>query len=79
MACKIISIHSYRGGNGKSNITANLAYMLVRQNRRVAVVDTHPGLNEETLLAIAVSDKLIVIMRPDQQDFEGSSVTLPYQ
>ena len=40
------------------------------------LIDTHPGLNEETLLSIAVSDKLIVIMRPDQQDFEGSSVTL---
>jgi len=168
---KIISIHSYRGGTGKSNITANLAYLLARQNKRVAVVDadiqspgihvifqvsqdalnyslndflwhkceieeaavsvsfsdesiggklflipsstntgdiariindgynvellsegfnrlcekldldfllidTHPGLNEETLLSIAISDTLLIIMRPDQQDFEGSSITL---
>jgi MinD-like ATPase involved in chromosome partitioning or flagellar assembly len=168
---KIISIHSYRGGTGKSNITANLAYSLVQQNKRVAVVDTdiqspgihiifqvsqallkfslndflwrkceieeaavevalqdggtkgklflipsstntgdiariindgynvellsegfsrlcekldldfllidtHPGLNEETLLSIAISDTLFIIMRPDQQDFEGSSITL---
>jgi len=168
---KIISIHSYRGGTGKSNITANLAYSLVQQNKRVAVVDadiqspgihvifqvsqdalnyslndflwhkceieeaavsvsfpdesiggelflipsstntgdiariindgynvellsegfnrlcekldldfllidTHPGLNEETLLSIAISDTLLIIMRPDQQDFEGSSITL---
>jgi MinD-like ATPase involved in chromosome partitioning or flagellar assembly len=40
------------------------------------LVDTHPGLNEETLLSIAISDKLLIIMRPDQQDFEGSSITL---
>ncbi|HPR33067.1 MAG TPA: MinD/ParA family protein [Prolixibacteraceae bacterium] len=164
---KIISIHSYRGGTGKSNITANLAWTLMQMNKRVAVVDTdiqspgihiifglqnntpafllndflwnkcrieeaavkiagetgalflvpsstragdiariindgynvellsegfdrlvqelnldyllidtHPGLNEETLLSIAVSDKLILILRPDQQDFEGSSITL---
>jgi MinD-like ATPase involved in chromosome partitioning or flagellar assembly len=168
---KIISIHSYRGGTGKSNITANLAYSLAQQNQRVAVVDadiqspgihvifqidqdalnyslndflwhkceieeaavavsfsdesiggklflipsstntgdiariisdgynvellsegfnrlcekldldfllidTHPGLNEETLLSIAISDTLLIIMRPDQQDFEGSSITL---
>ncbi len=165
---KIISIHSYRGGTGKSNITANIAWMLTMKGKRVAVVDTdiqspgihiifnvkqdarsyslndflwrkckieeaaveikgagegalflvpsstnagdiariindgynvdllsegferlcselaldfllidtHPGLNEETLLSIAVSDKLFLIMRPDQQDFEGSSITL---
>jgi MinD-like ATPase involved in chromosome partitioning or flagellar assembly len=40
------------------------------------LIDTHPGLNEETLLSIAISDKLLIIMRPDQQDFEGSSITL---
>lgn len=40
------------------------------------LIDTHPGLNEETLLSLAISDKLVVIMRPDQQDFEGSSITL---
>lgn len=166
---KIISIHSYRGGTGKSNISANIAYLLAKNGKRVLVVDTdiqspgihiifnvkqdslvyllndylwgkcaieetavkvplndcsgelflvpsstntgdiariindgysvdclsegfdqlikkfnldfllidtHPGLNEETLLSIAVSDKLFVIMRPDQQDFEGSSITL---
>lgn len=167
----IVSIHSYRGGTGKSNLTANLAYQLARAGKRVAVVDTdiqspgvhiifnvdqkklnyclndflwrkcsmeeaavevpfnehkpdgklflvpsstnsgdiarilndgynvellsdgfhemcrnmhldfllidtHPGLNEETLLSLAISQKLVVIMRPDQQDFEGSSITL---
>lgn len=167
---KIISIHSYRGGTGKSNITANLAYVLAVEGYKVGVVDTdiqspgihvifglkpenvkhslndflwqkcdigkvvvnialpepvngqlmvvpsstntgdiariindgynverlsdgfdqlcrqleldyllidtHPGLNEETLLSIAVSDQLLIIMRPDQQDLEGSSITL---
>lgn len=167
----VVSIHSYRGGTGKSNLTANLAYLLAASGKRVAVVDTdiqspgihiifnvdqkklkyclndflwrkcsmedaavkvefddpvltgklylipsstnsgdiarilhdgynvellsdgfeqvcaklaldflfidtHPGLNEETLLSLAVSDKLLVIMRPDLQDFEGSSITL---
>lgn len=27
---KIISIHSFRGGTGKSNVTANLATVLAR-------------------------------------------------
>jgi MinD-like ATPase involved in chromosome partitioning or flagellar assembly len=168
---QIISVHSYRGGTGKSNITANLASLLAGSGRRVGVVDTdiqspgihilfgldeaemrhslndylwgtchiketahditprlsgeitgrvflipssmkagdiarvlregydvgvlrdgfheliealkldvlmidtHPGLNEETLLSIAISDALVIILRPDQQDYQGTSVT----
>jgi len=169
---KIISIHSYRGGTGKSNITANVAASLAATGKRVAVVDTdiqspgihmlfglddtselrtlndylwercpvgetaadvtpehikdigghiwlvpsslhageiakvlregynaglmndglqdlidelsldyllidtHPGLNEETLLSIAISDVLVVLLRPDRQDFHGTAVTV---
>ncbi len=40
------------------------------------VIDTHPGVNEETILSIAISDQLIIILRPDQQDFQGTAVTL---
>jgi septum site-determining protein MinD len=40
------------------------------------IIDTHPGLNEETLLSIAISDHLIIVMRPDQQDYQGTSVTV---
>ncbi|HMZ07016.1 MAG TPA: MinD/ParA family protein [Anaerolineales bacterium] len=39
-------------------------------------IDTHPGLNEETLLSIATSDVLIIILRPDQQDVQGTAVTV---
>ncbi len=42
----------------------------------VLMVDTHPGLNEETLLSVAISDSLILIMRPDQQDIQGTAVTV---
>jgi MinD-like ATPase involved in chromosome partitioning or flagellar assembly len=37
---KIISIHSFRRGVGKSSLTANLAALLALQGRRVALVDT---------------------------------------
>jgi MinD-like ATPase involved in chromosome partitioning or flagellar assembly len=40
------------------------------------LIDTHPGLNEETLLSIAISHILVILLRPDQQDFQGTSVTL---
>jgi MinD-like ATPase involved in chromosome partitioning or flagellar assembly len=171
----IISVHSYRGGTGKSNVTANLATTIAREGNRVAIVDTdiqspgihvlfgfeaeglgrtlndylwgqcgveeaahdvsgkvagdgaasdtalylvpssikageiarvlregydverlndgfhdlvdrlnldylfidtHPGLNEETLLSITVSDVLVLILRPDRQDYQGTAVTV---
>jgi len=40
------------------------------------LLDTHPGLNEETLLSIAVSDAVAIVLRPDQQDYEGTHVTV---
>jgi MinD-like ATPase involved in chromosome partitioning or flagellar assembly len=168
---KVISLHSFRGGTGKSNITANLATVVADVGHRVGIVDTdvqspgihaifglsqdnvgltlndflwsqgniedaaydvskpaglqngklylvpssmritdisrvlhegydarflkdgfkelvrsleldylfidtHPGLNEETLLSIAISRVLVIILRPDTQDYQGTSVTL---
>lgn len=169
---KIISLHSFRGGTGKSNITANIAVQMALSGKRIGVVDTdilspgihvlfgiedehmehslndylwgacdieqtaldvtprlevsipgrlyiipsslnageiarvlregydvgllsdgfrsliasleldmlmidtHPGINEETLLSIAISDELIIVLRPDQQDYLGTGVTV---
>ncbi|MEB3214882.1 MAG: MinD/ParA family protein [Nostocales cyanobacterium 94392] len=167
---KIISMHSFRGGTGKSNLIANLAVLIALQGKRVAIVDTdlqsagihalfnindnrntlndylwnrisitesaydisdyisnrqkgqlflipasinpediakilsegynvsllnsgfrrliqelnldylfidtHPGLSRETLLSIAISNLLIIILRPDRQDFQGTDVTV---
>ena len=42
----------------------------------VLFIDTHPGLNEETLLSLAISDVLVLILRPDKQDFQGTAVTV---
>ncbi|MBW4642544.1 MAG: MinD/ParA family protein [Goleter apudmare HA4340-LM2] len=174
---KVISVHSFRGGTGKSNVTANLATIIARSGKRVAIVDTdiqspgihvlfgldenritytlndylwgrctieqaaydvsqtvkikpkpfgmsgaiymipssiktgeisrilregydarllndgfsnlcrrlkldylfidtHPGINEETLLSIIISNLLVVILRPDQQDYQGTAVAI---
>jgi MinD-like ATPase involved in chromosome partitioning or flagellar assembly len=174
---EIISIHSFRGGTGKSNVTSNLATLIARSGKRVGVVDTdiqspgihvlfglsenriqytlndylwgrctieeavydvsailkqkqslfsrqgsihlipssikmsdisrilregydarllndglrdlvrrlkldyllidtHPGINEETLLSIIISDTFVLILRPDQQDYQGTAVAV---
>ncbi len=40
------------------------------------MIDTHPGLNEETLLSLLISDTLVIVLRPDQQDYEGTGITV---
>ncbi len=42
----------------------------------VLFMDTHPGLGEETLLSLALSDRLLVLLRPDRQDYQGTAVTM---
>ncbi len=42
----------------------------------VLLVDTHPGLSNETLRSIAITDVLIIILRPDHQDYQGTAVTV---
>ena len=42
----------------------------------ILIIDTHPGLNEETLLSIAISNALLVVMRPDYQDYQGTGLTV---
>jgi septum site-determining protein MinD len=172
VVAKIVAVHSFRGGTGKSNITANLATVIAAAGQRVAIidtdiqspgihvlfnlepeklnhtlndylwgnctiaesaydvspeavkqadgklflipsssevgdisrilqegydvrllkngfrdlvqalnldyvfVDTHPGLNEETLLCVAISNILVVILRPDRQDYQGTAVMI---
>jgi len=50
--------------------------LIGRLNLDYLFIDTHPGLNEETLLSIAISDVLLIILRPDQQDYQGTAVTV---
>jgi MinD-like ATPase involved in chromosome partitioning or flagellar assembly len=42
----------------------------------ILIVDTHPGFNDTNLLIVALSDTLGVLLRPDQQDYQGTSVTM---
>lgn len=45
-------------------------------NLDMLIIDTHPGINEETLLSIAISDALIIVLRPDRQDYQGTGVAV---
>jgi len=40
----------------------------------VLLLDTHAGINEQTLLAASVSDLTFMLLRLDQQEFQGTAV-----
>jgi MinD-like ATPase involved in chromosome partitioning or flagellar assembly len=40
------------------------------------LIDTRPGLNEETLLSIGISDETVIILCPNQRDFQGTATML---
>lgn len=42
----------------------------------VLLVDTHAGLDQDSLAAMAMSDTLLIVLRLDQQDYQGTAVTI---
>ena len=65
-----------REGYDVSLLNDGLQDLLKGLNLDYLFIDTHPGVNEETLLSVAVSDLLILLVRPDQQDFQGTAVAV---
>lgn len=65
-----------RDGYDVNLLTKGFHKLIKTLDLDVLLIDTHPGLNEETLYSIAISHGLVIIMRPDHQDYEGTSVTV---
>jgi septum site-determining protein MinD len=65
-----------RDGYDASLLNKGFRTLMKELSLDVLILDTHPGLNEETLLSIAMSNTLAIVMRPDNQDYEGTSVTV---
>ncbi len=40
------------------------------------LIDTHAGLSEESLLSLALADTLVIVLRPDARDYQGTSVVV---
>ncbi len=65
-----------REGYDAQRLTHGLRRLVDALRLDVLMIDTHPGLNEETLLSLVISHALLVVMRPDQQDYEGTGITV---
>jgi septum site-determining protein MinD len=64
-----------REGYDAQRLTAGIRELVDALDLDVLFIDTHPGLNEETLLSLVISHVLLIVMRPDRQDFEGTGIT----
>ena len=82
---KIISIHSFRGGTGKSNTTANIAALLAADGARVCVVDTDinsPGIHvlfnlDETEMVHSLNDYLWGKCEIEEASYDVTSYLKP--
>ena len=84
---KIVSIHSFRGGTGKSNVTANTAAQFATMGHRVGVIDTDiqsPGIHVLFGMDEEQIDKIIMefeeqvgsymdVVHAGEAGFEGST------
>ena len=77
---KIVSIHSFRGGTGKSNTTANLASQVALAGKRVGIVDTDIqspgihvlfGLDETTAIRYCAAARQILQTPAEEHDPPG--------
>jgi MinD-like ATPase involved in chromosome partitioning or flagellar assembly len=64
-----------REGYDAQRLTEGLRQLVVELQLDALFIDTHPGLNEETLLSLVISHTLVIVMRPDRQDYEGTGIT----
>jgi len=65
-----------REGYDVELLSTGVQALLAELRLDYVLLDTHPGLDEKTLLCLAISDVTLVVLRPDRQDYLGTAVTL---
>lgn len=65
-----------REGYELTSLHQGLEWLTEARRLDVLLLDVCAGLSEDTLLPIAISDVLVVVLRPDPQDFQGTAVTI---
>jgi MinD-like ATPase involved in chromosome partitioning or flagellar assembly len=69
-------IESLRGSYRAEALSDGLGALADNLGLDVLLVDTPAGLSEETLLTIAAADSLLLLLRPDHQDYHGTGVVI---
>jgi len=69
-------VRMLKEGFDVSRLSRGFSELMKNLQLNLVLIDTHPGIEEETLLSLALSDMLLVILRPDEQDYLGTAITL---
>jgi MinD-like ATPase involved in chromosome partitioning or flagellar assembly len=65
-----------REGYDPHRLSTGLSDLVDELALDVLLIDTHPGLHEETLLSLVLANTVVIIMRPDEQDYEGTGIAV---
>lgn len=65
-----------RGRSQEASLTDGLRELIDNLKLDFLLVDTRSGVSEEALQAIAICSLLLVVLRPDYQDYRGTSIVL---
>lgn len=68
--------HILKEGYSVALLSSGIKQLTRALNLDLLLIDTHPGLNEETLFSFTIADLVLVVMRPDKQDYQGTGITL---
>lgn len=73
------AIQRISGGSYYKNLLIDACHEMAEQfNLDVILLDTEAGLSDITQFIIGFVDSSIVVMRPDQQDYQGTAVLLQF-
>ena len=61
-------------GYDVSRLNKHLLQLAIDLELDYLILDTHLGINRETLLSLGISETLLVLLRPDGQDYQGAGV-----
>jgi len=69
-------ISMYKLGYEVDDLTEGLDQVMEELELDLMLMDTHPGLDNDTLYAMIICDSILVLSRLDRQDYVGTAVTL---
>lgn len=66
----------YKAGYKLDDLTVALTRVMRELELDLLLVDTHPGLDDNTLYAMLIGDAIVILGRLDKQDYVGTAITL---
>ena len=69
-------LYTLREGVDAKRINQGFINIFKKNELDFLLIDTHSGISEETLTTLAISDMLFVVMRLDQQSYQGTSLLI---